>query len=126
MDEAGILDAAEEARLSAKLAALEERSGHQLVVATVSSLQGKSVEAYSLCLANHWGVGRADVDDGVILLVAPVERKVRIEVGYGLEAALTDAEAKTILDTRVLPEFRGGHLLKGIDAGATAIIAEVQ
>lgn len=126
VDEAGLLSEVEEHQLSTKLAALEARTGHQVVVATVKTLQGKQIESYSLCLANHWGIGRAKEDDGVVLLVAPVERKVRIEVGYGLETALTDAEAKAILDGRVLPEFRAGKMSKGIQAGVSAIIAEVQ
>lgn len=126
VDEADLLSDAEEQQLSAKLAALERGTGHQIVVATVTTLQGKPIEDYSVCLANHWGVGRAKEDDGVVLLVAPIERKVRIEVGYGLESALTDAEAKAILDGRVLPEFRAGQMSKGIEAGVSAIIAEVQ
>lgn len=126
VDEAQLLTRAQEQQLSGRLAALEKKTARQIVVATVSSLQGKAIEAYSLCLANHWKIGRARHDDGVLLLVAPTERKVRIEVGRGLETALTNEEARLIIDQTILPAFREGSMAKGIADGTSAIIREVQ
>jgi uncharacterized protein len=125
VDQAELIPDVEQARLTAKLASLEQRTGHQFVIATTTSLQGKAINDYSLCLANHWGVGRNQESDGVMLLVAPMERKVRIEVGYGLEAALRDDEAAVILQTHVLPAFQAGNFPRGIEAGADAIIREI-
>jgi uncharacterized protein len=125
VDEAGILPAAREMTLSARLAELERSTGHQLIVATVTSLQEKPVEEYSVCLARHWQIGRELMNDGVMLLVAPNERKVRIEVGYGLEKALRDDEAAAILRDAVIPAFKVGNFVRGIDAGTAAIVREV-
>src|SRR5688572_27548014 len=85
VDQAGILAPEEETRLSDQLAALEVRTTDQLVVVTVPSLQGLSIDEFSQQLGNHWGIGRADRNNGVLLVVAPKERRVRIAVGYGLE-----------------------------------------
>jgi uncharacterized protein len=125
VDQAALIPDVDQARLTAKLASLEQRTGHQFVIATTPSLQGKAINDYSFCLANHWGVGRKTESDGVMLLVAPMERKVRIEVGYGLEAALRDDEAALILNTDVLPAFKVGNFPRGIEAGADAIIREI-
>jgi uncharacterized protein len=123
-DEAGILTDAEESDLNAQLQDMERKTQHQMMVVTAASLGGKTVEAYSLERANRVGIGRAKVNDGVMLLIAPNERKVRIEVGYGLEAALTDAEAKVILDQDVMPPFRTGAYFSGIRAGTSSIVRE--
>ncbi len=125
VDKANILALDVEQRLTAKLAALERSTGHQLVVATADTLQGKTIDAYSLCLANHWGIGRAREDDGVLMLVAPVERVARIEVGLGLETELRNEEAKQILDRHMFPAFKGGNFAQGIEAGADAIAREI-
>jgi uncharacterized protein len=125
VDQANVLPPEAEANLTTKLADLERKTGHQLVIATTPSLQGKSIDDYSLCLARHWGVGRKDANDGVMMLVAPLDRKVRIEVGYGLEAALRDDEANVILKTDVLPAFTAGDFPRGIAAGTDAIIREI-
>ena len=125
VDEADLLNPVEENHLGQSLAALEDRTKHQFVVVTVKSLQGKAIDEYSLCLANHWGIGRKDVDDGVMLLVAPNERKVRIDVGVGLETVLTDAESQTIMEGKIIPAFKDGQMARGIEDGATAIIREV-
>jgi uncharacterized protein len=125
VDQADLLSPADEAALTEQSAALERRTGHQFVIATVAGLGGHRIEDYSLRLANHWGIGRKGIDDGVVLLVAPRERKVRIEVGDGLEKTLTDAEAAHIIDTDVLPFFRKGEMAKGIVRGATAIATEL-
>ena len=122
VDRADILDAQAEARLTRWLRAHEERTGNQVVVVTLDSLQGYSIEAFGLQLGRHWGIGRAGVDDGVLLIVAPVERVVRIEVGYGLESTLTDALAATIIQTEILPVFRSGDLQGGVLGGIQAIL----
>lgn len=108
-----------------RLKAVEDRSKHQFVVVTVSSLGGHTIEDYGLHLGRTWGIGRKDHDDGVLLIVAPNERKVRIEVGYGLERALTDDEAANIIDDDILPAFRKGTMPEGIQAGASGIIREI-
>jgi uncharacterized protein len=124
-DEAGILTDVEESELNEQLQDLEQTTQHQMMVVTVASLGGKTVEAYSLERANKAGIGRAKFDDGVMLLVAPNERKVRIEVGYGLEAALTDAEAEAILGRDVVPLLRTGAYFSGIRAGTNSIVTEI-
>jgi uncharacterized protein len=124
-DHAGLLIAEEEERLTGVLADLEGRTKHQLVVATIPSLGGDTIERFGLCHANHWGVGRKEEDDGVVLFVAPNDRKVRIEVGLGLEDELSDEEAKAIVDVAILPSFKEGKFATGINAGVSAIIAEI-
>ncbi|MGN6269843.1 MAG: TPM domain-containing protein [Sphingomonas sp.] len=125
VDAANLLSPADEAKLTARSAALERRTGHQFVIATVTSLSGHPIEDYSLRLANHWGIGRKGVNDGIVLLVAPNERKVRIEVGYGLEKTVTNAEAARIIDADILPFFRKGELTAGIVHGVDAIVADL-
>lgn len=122
VDAAGILDAGQRAALEAKLAAQEAKTTDQFVVATVPSLDGTSVEDYGNRLFRHWQLGQAEKNNGVLLLVAPNERKVRIEVGYGLEGVLPDAVASTIVQTAIIPAFRSGDFAAGIDKGADAII----
>lgn len=125
VDHADLMDAADEARLTETLAALQQRSQQQLVVATVPSLQGVTIETYAWCLANHWALGSSADDNGLLLLVAPVERKVRIEIGIGLEELLTDSEAQAIIDDRMLPAFRNGAMAQGIESGVLALVDEV-
>ena len=96
-----------------------------MVVATVPTLGGADVATFTKDLANKWGIGRKDYDDGVVLLVAPNERKVRIAVGYGLEKSLTPDLCKQIIDQQMLPRFREGDLAGGIEAGAKALIARL-
>jgi uncharacterized protein len=125
VDNADLLAAADEATLAARSEALESATGHQFVVVTLRSLEGRPIEEVGIALGNGWGIGRKEADDGVLLIVAPNERKVRIEVGCGLETTLTDAEAKAILDAEVLPRFGKGQMVEGIDAGSRAIIREI-
>lgn len=125
VDQANILSPQAEAQLTAKLAALEQANGRQLVVATISSLQGEAIEDYGYQLGRAWGIGRKDVNDGAILLVAPNDRQVRVEVGYGLEGVLTDALSSTILQTSVLPRFKAGDMEGGVVAGADALVEQL-
>ncbi|MGH6949793.1 MAG: TPM domain-containing protein, partial [Vitreimonas sp.] len=125
VDEAGVLSPHAETRLTQRLAALEESTGRQVVVVTLRSLQGYEIEDYGYQLGRAWGIGRAAEDDGVLLIVAPNERRVRIEVGYGLEPVLTDALSSAILNRRVLPRFRAGDMEGGVVAGADAIIEQL-
>ena len=97
MDKADLLDPATEQALTLKSEALEKKTSDQLVIVTLPSLQGQSIETVGLTLGRRWGIGQKDLDNGVLLLVAPNERKVRIEVGYGLEALLTDERAAAIV-----------------------------
>lgn len=124
-DAAQILTPEQEAGLSDRLAALERATTHQMVVATVPTLGGQDIAAYTTHLANRWGIGRRGHDDGVVLLVAPDERKVRIAVGRGLAAVLTDALCQQIIDERMLPRFRQGDVAGGIDAGLAALITRL-
>jgi uncharacterized protein len=103
VDEAGLLSGADKAQLESDLKALEDRSSDQIVVVTVPSLQGYPIEDYGYRLGRHWGIGTAKLSNGVLLIVAPNERKVRIEVGRGLEPILTDALSKIIIENGILP-----------------------
>ncbi|WP_448662396.1 TPM domain-containing protein [Sphingomonas sp. CJ20] len=124
MDGADLLPPAQEAALADRLADAEARTKHQFVVVTVTGLGGHAIEDYGRALGNFWGIGRARVNDGVLLIVALNERKTRVEVGYGLEKALTDGEAAHIIDSDILPSFRQGKMADGILAGSNAIIRE--
>lgn len=109
-DAADILKPAEKAVLDARLEALERATAHQMVVVTVPSLQGREVSAFTRDLANDWGIGRARINDGVVVLIAPKERKARIEVGKGLEKKLPDALCAKIMRERLLPNAGKGKL----------------
>jgi uncharacterized protein len=122
VDEAGLLTADDRQRMTAELAALEEKSTDQLVVVTLRSLQGYEIEEYGYQLGRAWGIGQKGAkNNGVLLIVAPNERKVRIEVGRGLEPQLTDALTKLIIENRILPAFRRGDFAGGIKLGAEDI-----
>jgi len=125
VDAANLLPASSRTAIAGKLAALEQRTGHQFVVVTVPGLGGHPIEDYGVTLGRTWRIGRKDINDGVLLIVAPVERKVRIEVGYGLERALRDEEAKAIIDSAILPAFRAGDFPRGIAAGVDGVIREI-
>ena len=125
VDQADLLDPAQEAALTQRLEALESASSRQLVVATIPDLQGYPIEDYGYRLGRHWGIGQSQANNGTILLVAPNDRKVRIEVGYGLEPILTDALSNQIIQTEILPRFRQGDMAGGIIAGADAVIAQL-
>lgn len=126
VDEARLLSPAKEAEIDAKLAALEADTSDQLVVVTLNSLNGFEIEDYGYRLGRHWGIGRGQKDNGVLLIVAPNERKARIEVGYGLEPILTDAFSSRVIQTLMLPAFRTGGYERGITEGVDALIAQMR
>ena len=125
VDEANLLSPATEAALTQKLEALETTTGRQVVVATLPSLQGLEIEEYGYQLGRAWKLGGEKTDDGAVLIVAPNERKVRIEVGYGLEPVLTDALSSVIIQSAILPKFKAGDMEGGVVAGADALIQQL-
>lgn len=125
VDAANIIPADEKVRLEQKLQALETQSGRQLVVATIPDLQGYDIADYGYQLGRKWAIGAKDKNDGAILLVAPKERKVRIEVGYGLEGFLTDGLSSIIIQQQIVPRFKAGDMPGGIEAGADALIRQL-
>lgn len=122
VDQAGILPTSAVADLEAKLADLESKSGIQLVVATVTSLDGQEIEPYANELFRTWKLGDKTRNNGVLLLVAPNQKRVRIEVGYGLEGTLTDALSKVIITNAIAPRFKAGDFAGGITRGVDDII----
>ncbi|HZC45526.1 MAG TPA: TPM domain-containing protein, partial [Candidatus Acidoferrum sp.] len=100
----------------------ERATREQVVVVTLDSLQGLTIEDYGYQLGRHWGIGQKGINNGVLLIVAPKEHKVRIEVGYGLEGTLTDATSSTIIQNYILPAFKRGDFNGGVVAGTQAII----
>ena len=122
VDQANVIDASTKASLEAKLAQLEAKSGIQLVVATVQSLEGQEIEPYANDLFRQWKLGQLHKDNGVLLLVAPNEKRVRIEVGYGLEGTLTDALSKVVIANAIAPRFKAGNFSEGISRGVDDIV----
>jgi uncharacterized protein len=121
VDDANLLTPADKAAIQADLKALEQKSSDQLVVFTTNSLQGYPIEDYGYQLGRAWGIGQKGTNNGVLLIVAPKERKVRIEVGRGLEPQLTDLMTSLIIRNTILPEFRRGNFPAGIKAGVRDI-----
>ncbi len=124
-DAADIIPADVETRLEQKLEALEQQSQRQLVVATVPDLQGYEISDYGYRLGRTWGIGDKERNDGALLIVAPNERKVRIEVGYGLEPVLTDGLSSLIVNQDIVPRFKQGDMPGGIEAGVDAIVTQL-
>jgi uncharacterized protein len=122
VDQADIIQPDTRVAIEQKSADLEEKSGIQLVVATVSSLEGQEIEPYANELFRKWALGEKKKNNGVLLLVAPNERRVRIEVGYGLEGTLTDALSKVIISNAMTPRFKAGDFSEGISRGVDDII----
>ena len=127
VDQADILRPEQELDLTSKSETLQAQTGRQFVVATVKSLEGRPIEDYAYQLGRHWGIGQKEEDDGVILLVAPNERKVWIATGYGAGAFLTDAVSGVIIREAILPQFKKNppDYGAGITAGADAIIKQM-
>jgi uncharacterized protein len=124
-DLTGTLSAAEQAGLEQKLAAFEARKGAQVAVLIVTTTQPEAIEQYAIRVAEAWKLGRAASDDGALLLVAKDDRALRIEVGYGLEGALTDARSNRIIDEAIVPRFRAGDFAGGIEAGIDRMLAVI-
>jgi uncharacterized protein len=126
VDLAHILSTDDVDRLTAKLKAHAEQTGNQVAVLTLPSLEGEALEPYSHRVATVWKLGQKGTDNGVLLLVALKERKVRIEVGYGLEGTLTDLRSAHIIREEIVPRFRAGDMPGGIAAGVAAIIKTIE
>ena len=122
VDEAQIIDAAHRSAIQSKLADLDAKTGRQLVVVTLKSLQGYEIEDYGYRLGRAWAIGDKDKNTGALLIVAPNERRVRIEVGYGLEGTLTDAISRLIIENAILPRFRVNDYAGGIERGVDDIV----
>jgi len=122
VDDAGILSDDTKTRLTGLLAQLEQKTGDQLVVVTLKSLQGQDIAVYGYQLGRAWGIGQKKKNNGAILIVAPNEHKVRIEVGYGLEGELTDAASRIIIENAILPQFRSGNYDAGVEQGTAEIV----
>jgi uncharacterized protein len=125
-DAAGILPAETVAKLDTELAALEKQTTIQVVVATVPDLQGYEIDEYGYQLGRAWGIGQKGKNNGALLIVAPNQRKVRIEVGYGLEGTLTDALTSQIIRRDIIPRFKAGDMAGGVVAGTDALIKLVE
>lgn len=125
-DLTGTLTADQRGALEQKLAALESRKGSQLAVLIVPTTRPEEIEQYSIRVAEQWKLGRKGVDDGVLLLVAKDDRRLRIEVGYGLEGALPDAIARRIIDEEIVPLFKQGNFYGGVGAGTDRIIKLIE
>jgi uncharacterized protein len=120
-DQAGLLDAEARARIEQKLAEFESETGSQVAVLTLPSLEGESIEDFSIRVVEAWQLGREGVDDGVLLLVARDERQLRLEVGYGLEGRIPDALARRIVDDVIVPRLQEGDFAAGIEGGVEAV-----
>ena len=126
VDQAAILGPAAAKALDLELRAFQKEKGAQVVVVTLGTLEGRDIADYGVRLARHWGIGDAERDDGALLIVAPNERAVRIEVGRGLEGTLTDAVSHLIIQREILPRFKRGDYDGGVRAGVTAILATLR
>jgi uncharacterized protein len=125
VDAANVIPDDVEARLTQKLEALETQSHRQLVIATLTDLQGYEISDYSYQLGRAWGIGDKGKNDGALLILAPKEHKLRIEVGYGLEGILTDGLTSLIINQTIVPKIKAGDMPGGIEAGTDAIIHQL-
>ena len=123
VDQARVLSQSTKDELETLLSTHEHNTTNQVVVATIESLGNAQIEEYSIELARHWGIGQKGKDNGVVLVVAPNDKQVRIEVGYGLEGTLTDALSSSIINYYIIPEFKKGDIQNGIKIGTQKIIA---
>jgi uncharacterized protein len=122
VDNAQMIEPSVREQLTQQLAAHEQATGEQLVVVTLLDLQGTSIEDFGYQLGRHWGIGQKDKNNGALLIVARDERKLRIEVGYGLEERLTDAQTSVIIHQIITPAFKSGNFSKGISDGVAAML----
>ena len=123
VDQANVMSPQSRSEIEAKLKDLEDKSSIQLVVATVKSLEGSDIETYANELFRYWKLGEAKKNNGILLLVAPNEHKVRIEVGYGLEGTLTDALSSVIISSAIIPRFKANDFSGGIERGVDGIMS---
>ncbi len=126
VDAAHVLNPAQIATLTAQSQAIEDASTRQFIIATIPDLQGYPIEDYGYRLGREWKIGQKDANNGIILIIAPNDRKVRIEVGYGLEPIMTDALSSQIIRNTILPRFKSGDLPGGIIAGAAEIAEQMK
>jgi uncharacterized protein len=126
VDAAGLLNAEQKAEITRLSEEINKTTTRQFVVATIPDLQGYDIADYGYQLGRHWGIGQKDANNGILLIVAPNDRKVRIEVGYGLEPIMTDALSSSIINDTIIPRFKAGDMAGGIVAGAQAIGAQMQ
>lgn len=122
-DSAKILSEADERQLSERLALHEQRTTHQMVVVTTSALNGATPIEFATCVGRRWGIGESRRDDGIVILIAPNDRRTSVAVGEGLEKALTDVEAKTVIE-QMTPSFQTGDYAGGLSTGIDAIAAQ--
>ena len=125
VDQANIIPDDREAAMTHQLEQLQRATSRQLVVATIADLEGYEIEDYGYRLGRHWGIGQSEANNGVILLVAPNQRRVRIEVGYGLEGILTDALSSRIINEQIVPRFRENDYAGGVEVGAAALVSQL-
>ena len=125
VDDAHVLSDTTKEDLTQKLQALEQKTSRQLVVVTVPSLGGYEISDYGYQLGRAWGIGQKTLNNGALLIVAPTEHRVRIEVGYGLEPILTDAFSSVIINTQITPKFKAGDINGGVEAGTDALIQQL-
>mgnify|MGYP002637493189 CR=1 FL=1 len=123
LDQANLIDAASEQQINQLLAGHEKASSNQVILVTLKDLQGYSIEQAGVEMGRVWGVGQKEQDNGIVLILAQAERKVRIEVGYGLEGVMTDAVSATIIQEYMLPRFKTGDFSGGLLVGTQAIVA---
>ncbi|MFK7733512.1 MAG: YgcG family protein [Pseudomonadales bacterium] len=126
VDQAAILSEPTQAQLDGMLSAHESETSNQVVVVTLADLQGYDIGDYGYQLGRHWEIGTAENNNGVLLIIAPNERKMRIEVGYGLEGALTDGLSRTIIQREITPAFRAGRFDEGVLLGTNAILRAIK
>lgn len=124
-DFASVVSPRTKAALETVLSSFEKQTGNEVAVATLPSLEGRPIEDAAPDLYKQWGIGKKGKDNGVLFLIAPGERKARIEVGYGLEGAINDALAGRLLDEEVIPRFKAGDIDAGIAAGTVAIVRTI-
>src|SRR5436190_9221791 len=125
VDQTGTLSGGDVAALTQTLTDLETRKGSQIAVLIVPTTEGEAIEQFSIRVAEAWKIGRKKIDDGALLVIAKNDRHLRIEVGYGLEGALTDATTKRIIDEEITPKFKSGDFAGGISAGVNRMIRVV-
>jgi uncharacterized protein len=125
-DLANLLSAEERREMTSTLARYEEETLHQIVVLTVPTLSGESIESFSLRVANDWGIGRKGIDDGILVTVAPKERKTRIELGCGMERFISNADAQRIIDDLMVPAFRKREYAAGLNRGLEELMEKAR